>query len=425
MDTDDRVPAALVVEGVSKAFGGAQAVDGVSINVRSGEFYSLLGPSGCGKTTTLRMVAGFERPDAGRIFVGGQDVTATPPHRRNVNTVFQHYALFPHLTVERNVGYGLKQKRTDKAEHERRLAAALATVRLTELKDRYPRELSGGQQQRVALARALVNEPAVLLLDEPLAALDYKLRKAMQVELKKLQERVGIAFLYVTHDQEEALTLSDRIAVMNHGRVLQEGTPEEIYDRPASRFVADFIGQTNFFEGRVVASTAGATVVREQGGFDIRCAPAGWATEGAWVSVAVRPERVRPANGDRAANDANAVTGRVTRRTYLGDMVQFHVAIPGDREVVCQRQRGHGDPAAAWEVGADVDLAWDPSSALVLVADEEIEQEEEDLALLGDASEQGDEAGNEPDHEQEDPPAEHDEERDGAAARGTPARPGA
>jgi spermidine/putrescine transport system ATP-binding protein len=184
MDTDEQVPAALVVEGVSKVFGGAVAVDDVSITVRPGEFYSLLGPSGCGKTTTLRMVAGFERPDAGRVLVQGEDVTASPPHRRNVNTVFQHYALFPHLTVERNVGYGLKQRGAAKDELQRRLDDALATVRLTELRERHPRELSGGQQQRVALARALVNEPAVLLLDEPLAALDYMLRKAMQVELK-------------------------------------------------------------------------------------------------------------------------------------------------------------------------------------------------------------------------------------------------
>src|SRR5919204_2319422 len=280
MATGPGAPAALLVEDVSKSFGGAPAVDGVSITVRSGEFYSLLGPSGCGKTTTLRMIAGFERPDAGRVMVGGQDVTGVPPNRRNVNTVFQHYALFPHLTVARNVGYGLRQRRLDRETSERRLEAALQTVRLTELRDRYPRELSGGQQQRVALARALVNEPSALLLDEPLAALDFKLRKAMQVELKKLQERVGIAFLYVTHDQEEALALSDRIAVMNRGRILQEGTPEEIYDRPTSRFVADFIGQTNFFEGEVLGSEPDATVVRELGGFVLRCAFAPWAARG-------------------------------------------------------------------------------------------------------------------------------------------------
>jgi spermidine/putrescine transport system ATP-binding protein len=375
-------PNTLAVQDVSKSFGDAHAVDGVSLSVRAGEFYSLLGPSGCGKTTTLRMIAGFERPDRGRVVIGGEDVTALPPHRRSVNTVFQHYALFPHLTVARNVGYGLRQHKMDRAEADRRLEDALATVRLLELRDRYPRELSGGQQQRVALARALVNEPAALLLDEPLAALDFKLRKAMQVELKKLQERVGIAFLYVTHDQEEALTLSDRIAVMNGGRILQEGTPEEIYDRPRSRFVADFIGQTNFFEGEVVGSEPDATVVKERGGFVMRCAPAEWASVGTWVSVAVRPERVVPLNGERLS--ANRVTGRVLRRTYLGDLVQYHVLVPGDREVMCQRQSGYGD--REWAIGMDVDLTWDADSALVLT-DEEVPAgaDEEDLKLLDEA----------------------------------------
>ncbi len=383
MSEDAGPPSTLVIEDVSKSFGGsAMAVAGVSLSVRRGEFYSLLGPSGCGKTTTLRMIAGFERPDAGRILVGGEDVTGLPPHRRNVNTVFQHYALFPHLTVARNVGYGLRQRKLDRADADRRLEDALATVRLSDLRDRYPRELSGGQQQRVALARALINEPSALLLDEPLAALDFKLRKAMQVELKKLQERVGIAFLYVTHDQEEALTLSDRIAVMNRGRILQEGTPEEIYDRPRSRFVADFIGQTNFFEGEVVAAGSEATVVRERGGFVLRCAPAEWASVGTWVSVAVRPERVVPMNGERLS--ANRVTGRVLRRTYLGDLVQYHVLVPGDREVMCQRQSGYGD--REWAIGMDVDLTWDVDSALVLT-DEEVPAgaEEEDLKLLDEA----------------------------------------
>src|SRR6266568_2697047 len=383
MSEDAGPPSTLVIEDVSKSFGGsAMAVAGVSLSVRRGEFYSLLGPSGCGKTTTLRMIAGFERPDAGRILVGGEDVTGLPPHRRNVNTVFQHYALFPHLTVARNVGYGLRQRKLDRADADRRLEDALATVRLSDLRDRYPRELSGGQQQRVALARALINEPSALLLDEPLAALDFKLRKAMQVELKKLQERVGIAFLYVTHDQEEALTLSDRIAVMNRGRILQEGTPEEIYDRPRSRFVADFIGQTNFFEGEVVAAGSEATVVRERGGFVLRCAPAEWASVGTWVSVAVRPERVVPMNGERLS--ANRVTGRVLRRTYLGDLVQYHVLVPGDREVMCQRQSGYGD--REWAIGMDVDLTWDVDSALVLT-DEEVPAgaDEEDLKLLDEA----------------------------------------
>jgi spermidine/putrescine transport system ATP-binding protein len=363
---------------VSKAFDDVVAVDDVSLEVRPGEFYSLLGPSGCGKTTTLRLIAGFERPDAGRILIRDRDVTAVPAHRRNVNTVFQHYALFPHLSVEANVAYGLRQRKMPRAEHRRRLDQALATVRLSDLRSRMPRELSGGQQQRVALARALVNEPAALLLDEPLAALDLKLRKAMQGELKKLQERIGITFLYVTHDQEEALTLSDRVAVMNNGRILQEGTPEDIYDRPTSKFVADFIGQTNFFEG-VVADTAGpVTLVRESSGLELRCAATPWAARGMRVAVAIRPEKVMPVNGGRPSG--NQAKGTLVRRTFLGDLVQYHVLLPGGAEVICQRQNERDDPAAGWEIGRQVDLGWDEQSALVL-AEERVAQEE-DLRLL-------------------------------------------
>jgi spermidine/putrescine transport system ATP-binding protein len=347
----------------------------------------LLGPSGCGKTTTLRLVAGFERPDTGRIVLRGNDVTGTPPSRRNVNTVFQHYALFPHLTVAENVGYGLKQHRVARSEAASRLEGALARVRLTELATRYPRELSGGQQQRVALARALIKEPAVLLLDEPLAALDLKLRKAMQGELKRLQEHVGITFLYVTHDQEEALTLSDRIAVMNAGRILQEGEPEEIYERPATRFVADFIGQTNFFDG-LVEEAGEVTVVRDGTGLVLRCAPAPWARPGMQVAVALRPENIAPANGSGVGG--NVVSGTLLRRTYLGDLVQYHVLLPGGREVVCQRQNEAGDPAGGWQVGAEVDIGWDHLSALV-VRDEALAQED-DLRLLAEEA-QEDRAG--------------------------------
>ncbi len=365
----------LVLQEVRKSFDDVVAVDGVTFRVRRGEFFSLLGPSGCGKTTTLRLVAGFERPDLGRILLRGEDMTAVPPHRRNVNTVFQSYALFPHLTVAENVGYGLRQKAVPGDEAVLRLERALATVRLDDLRDRYPRELSGGQQQRVALARALVNEPAVLLLDEPLAALDLKLRRAMQVELKALQERVGVTFLYVTHDQEEALTLSDRIAVMNHGRILQEGTPEEIYEHPRSRFVADFIGQTNFFRGTVEEAGA-TTVVRVESGHLLRCAPADWVAPGMDVAVTVRPEKVVPA--DEAV--PNRVGGLLERVTYLGDLVQYHVVLDAGREIVCQRQNERSDPAAAWRVGERVEVGWSEASALVL-ADDEVAQEE-DLHLL-------------------------------------------
>jgi spermidine/putrescine transport system ATP-binding protein len=366
----------LEVDDLAKRFGSTLAVDHVSFSLAPGEFYSLLGPSGCGKTTTLRLVAGFEQPEGGRIRIRGTDVTQRPPHHRHVNTVFQHYALFPHLSVEDNVGYGLRQQKIPGEQARQRLEDALDVVRLTELRDRYPRQLSGGQQQRVALARALVNEPAVLLLDEPLAALDLKLRKAMQVELKKLQERVDVTFLYVTHDQEEALTLSDRIAVMNGGKILQEGPPEEIYERPTSRFVADFIGQTNFFEGRV-EETGAVTVVRENGGLTLRCAPAAWVTAGMQVAVSIRPEKIGPADTD---GPANRFEGTLLRTTYLGDLVQFHVALPDGRELVCQRQNERDDPTAAWRVGDRIEVGWPEGSALVLSGD--ALASEEDLRLV-------------------------------------------
>src|SRR5687768_2490378 len=233
----------------------------MDLSIERGAFYSLLGPSGCGKTTTLRMIAGFEQPTEGEIFLAGQPIAGVPPYRRNVNTVFQHYALFPHMDVAQNVGYGLRQRKVDRKEEERRVAEALELVRLPGYGKRRTWEMSGGQQQRVALARALVNRPTVLLLDEPLGALDLKLRKEMQLELKKLQREVGITFIYVTHDQEEALTMSDRIAVMSQGVALQVGPANEIYERPNSRFVADFIGETNFLEGRVKSQTGRAAEV--------------------------------------------------------------------------------------------------------------------------------------------------------------------
>ena len=331
----------------------------------------------------MRLIAGFEYPDAGTILLSGTDVGGIPPNKRRVNTVFQHYALFPHLSVEDNVAYGLKQARVEKGELATRLDEALATVRLQELRTRKPRELSGGQQQRVALARALINEPTVLLLDEPLAALDLKLRKQMQVELKKLQERVGITFIYVTHDQEEALTLSDRIAVMNEGRILQEGSAEEIYERPRTRFVADFIGQTNFFEGRVEA--VGQTVaVRDEQGLLIQCAPSPIAQRDALVAVAIRPEKILPSNG--SASHANEIEVTLLRRTYLGDLVHYHVLAQGGRELTMQRQNDPGDVAAAWQTGQRVTVAWDPASALLLEADRTVFDQDE-MRIVSDAVE--------------------------------------
>ncbi len=368
----------LTLEAVSKSFGSVQAVVDASLAVSPGEFFSLLGPSGCGKTTTLRLVAGFERPDAGRILISGEDVTGVPPDKRRVNTVFQNYALFPHLSVEDNVAYGLVQKRLPKSEIGERLNEALNTVRLEPLRRRHPRELSGGQQQRVALARALVNEPTVLLLDEPLAALDLKLRKAMQQELKKLQERVGITFVYVTHDQEEALTLSDRIVVMNEGRILQEGTPQEIYERPRTRFVADFIGQTNFFIG-TVEEVGSTTFVRDEAGRLLRCAAAGSERRGMQVAVSVRPEKIMPAEG---AEDGNALEGILARRTYLGDLVQFHIALDDGAELTMQRQNDVRDIATSWELGQRVGVWFSDQSALVLEDDASAIADEEDRRLV-------------------------------------------
>lgn len=366
----------LVLEGLTKSFRDVRAVDDLSLQVRPGEFYSLLGPSGCGKTTTLRMVAGFEQPDRGRIVLDGKDITGLPPNKRKVNTVFQHYALFPHLTVEDNVAYGLRHESLDRAVELDRLEQALVRVRLGDLRTRYPRQLSGGQQQRVALARALIKEPTVLLLDEPLAALDLKLRKAMQQELKKLQERVGIAFVYVTHDQEEALTLSDRIAVMDRGVLLQEGPPEEIYERPSTRFVADFIGQTNFIEGVVEDAGDPLLVCEVLSGVLLRCAPRSGLRAGMTVTVAVRPERIRPATD----GSVNVIQGRLTSSTYLGDIVQYVVAF-GSTELLVQRPNDPDEPARAWTVGDDVRLGWEQSSSLVLTDDERVAGEE-DRALV-------------------------------------------
>jgi spermidine/putrescine transport system ATP-binding protein len=369
----------LLLEGVSKAYGDVAAVDDISFEVQRGQFYSLLGPSGCGKTTTLRLVAGFERADAGRIQLAREDITDTPPNRRRVNTVFQHYALFPHLSVEDNVSYGLKQRKLERGEMAARLDEALRTVRLEDLRGRYPRELSGGQQQRVALARALINKPAVLLLDEPLAALDLKLRKAMQQELKNLQEQVGVTFLYVTHDQEEALTLSDRIAVMNRGRLLQEGTPSEIYERPATRFVADFIGQTNFIEGAVESADGSATTVRSRSGFLIRCDPSDIGHLEGDVVVSIRPESVVPSIDGSLANRAS---GTLARYTYLGDIVQYHIEVAGGTEIVMQRQRGQDPIAESWRLGEVVEVGWAVRDALVLVDDAAVERIEDEASLI-------------------------------------------
>jgi spermidine/putrescine ABC transporter ATP-binding subunit len=318
-----RVPL-LELQAVSKRFGAVTAVDGMSLTIAAGEFLTFLGASGSGKTTTLRMIAGFEAPSAGEILMDGSPITGLPPYRRDVNTVFQHYALFPHMSVQANVEYGLRMKRVPSAERRERVQRALEMVRLGELGDRAPRQLSGGQQQRVALARALVNRPRVLLLDEPLGAHDLKLRREMQLELKRLQEHLGITFVYVTHDQEEALTMSDRIVLMRQGRIEQAGTPRELYDRPASRYVADFVGDTNLLPGTVVGSEGervafrfGDTVLSGTG--ESPPAPGGQA----WYSV--RPEAIRILAPDEERPGWNLLEATVREAAYAGPALRVHL----------------------------------------------------------------------------------------------------
>ena len=337
---------AVSFRGVTRHFGAVRAVDGVDLDIAEGEFFAMLGPSGSGKTTCLRIVAGFERPDAGRVSLFGQDVTAVPPYRRSVNTVFQDYALFPHLNVVDNVAYGLMIAGLGKRERRAKAEDALAMVALPDLGGRRPAQLSGGQRQRVALARALVNRPRVLLLDEPLGALDLKLREAMQDELKALQRRVGITFVFVTHDQGEALSMADRVAVFNEGRIVQVGTPAEVYGRPATRFVADFVGSSNVLDPRATLAMGG---------------PAAWAS--------LRPEAVRIASPEAAV-----IWGRVVGTRYLGSATRVMVrleALPageatreGLTELAVLVPGGQPVP----EAGSRVGLRWEPAALHLMAA---------------------------------------------------------
>ena len=302
-----------------KRFGDVEALKGISLDIPKGEFFSLLGPSGCGKTTTLRMIAGFERPTSGEILLDGKDMSETPPHKRNVNTVFQSYALFPHLDVAKNVAFGLRFTNASKSEVQERVGRALALVQLEGYEARRPNQLSGGQQQRVALARALILNPSVLLLDEPLGALDAKLRKALQVELKALQERVGITFVYVTHDQEEALTMSDRIAVMSEGRIEQVGLPKEVYEEPKTVYVADFLGISNLMDA-TAAGPAGGRCRLLVGDFELFAARGNTKASGD-VKVVVRPERV--VVEDQGVRGENKIPGMVERVVYVGPVIQL------------------------------------------------------------------------------------------------------
>lgn len=367
-------PAGPLVElvGVTKNFRGVLAVDDVSLAVKRGEFLSLLGPSGCGKTTTLRIVGGFERPTSGQILIDGRDVAGVPPHRRPVNTVFQSYALFWNMTVFDNVAFGLRERRVPGKEVTRRVSRMLDLVQLTGLDHRRTWELSGGQQQRVALARAIVNEPSILLLDEPLGALDLKLRRTMQTELTELQQNVGISFLYVTHDQEEAFSMSDRVAVMGDGRLVQVGTPEELYDRPASRYVADFVGAANILEGTIVSRAGHSVEVRLSADAVVRATLAieHSAAVGSSVYVMIRPERVdiQPVTGaDVAAagpNSAFALSGLLRSHTFVGAHRKLVFALDTGQElttVVANR----GEQAFPLEPGSRVELTWRPEDAWV------------------------------------------------------------
>jgi spermidine/putrescine transport system ATP-binding protein len=356
--------------GIAKRFhtrsGTVAAVERVDLVIGEGEFFSLLGPSGCGKTTTLRMIGGFEEPTEGQILLYGQDVVGVPPNNRDVNMVFQSYALFPHMSVFENVAFGLRRKSVEKAEVSRRVNEMLELVQLDGKSDRRPRELSGGQQQRVALARALVNRPRALLLDEPLAALDLKLRQAMQLELKRIQREVGITFVFVTHDQNEALTMSDRLVVMNNGLIEQLGSPREVYERPRTRFVAGFIGTSNLISGRVDRMD-GSTAVLDRPGTESIVVPdaaAVGARAGAPLHLTVRPEKIVITSDEPAAGRC-ALRGRVSEVVYLGSSTQYAVrtADGGELSVYVQNSSDSSDVANRDE---DVWLSWRPEHSLAL-----------------------------------------------------------
>jgi len=354
----DQTPS-VSLRGLTKVYGGATVVDGLDLDIASGEFFSLLGPSGCGKTTTLRMIAGFSDPTSGSVLVGGEDVTSTPPHKRDVNTVFQSYALFEHLDVHRNVGFGLRRRGIDKATIDRRVSDMLELVELGDRGKDRPNQLSGGQRQRVALARALINQPKVLLLDEPLAALDLKLRHAMQAELKAIQREVGITFLFVTHDQDEALTMSDRVAIMNEGVIEQCGAPEDVYERPTSIFAAGFIGTSNLMHG---SWTQGCVSVLPA--LEIPAPSHRGSAEGDAVSIAVRPEKIWLSELTPAMH---RVPGTIVSTVYHGATTQYVVSIAPDLTLtVLEQNLPQMRTDNRWNAGDRVEVGWLPEHTVVL-----------------------------------------------------------
>ena len=365
------VPEADVrLDRVTKRFGDFTAVDDLSLEVKPGEFFSLLGPSGCGKTTTLRMIGGFEEVTSGTVYLGEEDVTDLPPFKRATNTVFQNYALFPHLNVFENIAFGLRRRKTAASEIRRQVAFMLKLVELPGYEERRPNQLSGGQQQRVALARALVNNPRVLLLDEPLGALDLKLRKQMQVELKRIQSEIGITFIFVTHDQEEAMTMSDRIAVMRHGRIEQLGAPEELYERPRTDFVAGFLGVSNLLDGEVVGRSGQHAEIRLRDGGIVRV-PAAAISGATRIRIGIRPEKLRViARGDESRApeaELNWIDGEILDASYIGVSTQYLVRTGDDDTLTVYAQ--NLDTGGASEVlsdGQPVRLTWRPQHTFVI-----------------------------------------------------------
>jgi putrescine transport system ATP-binding protein len=365
--TDRTAKPFVSVQGVSKHYGDVVAVNDVDLNVYRGEFFALLGASGCGKTTLLRMLAGLETPTAGRIFIDGVDMAGIPPYRRPVNMMFQSYALFPHMTVAQNVAFGLRQEGVPRRETAVRVAEMLDLVQIGDLARRKPDQLSGGQRQRVALARALVKRPKLVLLDEPLGALDRKLRERTQFELVNIQEKLGMTFVVVTHDQEEAMTMASRICVMNAGMIEQVGTPSEVYEYPNSRFVADFIGTANIFDGVVTASSAGETrVAAPELGAEIVVADGGMAA-GAPVGVMVRPEKLRVLRDDEPVPEFNVGTGVVREIAYLGDISIYHVELPSGQRIQLSRANLLHTAEAPISWDDTVRFHWHPGNGVLLV----------------------------------------------------------